>query len=256
MDNYEDKKAEVAKNLKGALKYLFVRGDVIVNYGGDKDSFEKVKALSKDFVEELFEKQENDDTWDYEPSQKNEAFITPGQVQYVSRAGKFDGDYTGSFIALSNIMRTEYLWNNVRVLGGAYGCMNKVTKFGDVVFSSYRDPHLKTTSDTYLNAAKYIEELDVDERTMRKFIIGAVSGIDRPLTTSEAVTRELVLYIVGNDYQSRKKNRLELLNTSLDDIRKLSNAFKEAMDKGNICVIGSKSAIEENKDMFEIIRNL
>ena len=126
--NYDERKEEVAKNLKGALEYLFVDGDVIVNYGGDKESFEKVKKLSKQYVKELFDKKENDDKWEYIPEQKNEAFITPGQIQYVARAGQFKGNYDGSFIALTNIMRTEYLWNNIRVLGGAYGCMNKVSK--------------------------------------------------------------------------------------------------------------------------------
>ena len=260
LENYDEKKEEVAKNLKGAMEYFFVKGDVIVNYGGDQESFEKVKKLSKELVSELNDRVENDDPWEYTSEQKNEAFITPGQVQYVSRAGNFkensDMEYTGSFFALANIMRTEYLWNNIRVLGGAYGCMNKVTKTGDIVFSSYRDPNLKTTSDTYLNAAKYIEEFDVDERTLRKFIIGAVSGIDRPLTTNDAVTRELVLYLTENDYDSRKKNRLELLNTTQEDIRNLAKAYKKAMDMGNICVIGSKSAIEENKDMFKTIRNI
>lgn len=256
LENYDEKKEEFAANLKGALEYLFVKGNVIVNYGGSKDSFEKIKELSKDFAEDLFDKAENDDPWEYEPEQKNEAFITPGQVQYVARAGKYDGDYDGSFFTLTNIMRTEYLWNNVRVLGGAYGCMNRVSKFGDVIFTSYRDPNLKSTSDTYLNAADYIESFDADERTLRKFIIGAISGVDRPLTTGEAVTRELILYITGNDYETRKKNRYALLHTSLEDIRKLGKCYREAMDKGNICVIGSKSAIEENKDMFKTIRNI
>ena len=256
LENYDEKKEEFAANLKGALEYLFVKGKVIVNYGGSKESFEKIKELSKDFVEDLFDKAENDDPWEYEPEQKNEAFITPGQVQYVARAGKYDGEYDGSFFALTNIMRTEYLWNNIRVLGGAYGCMNRVSKFGDVIFTSYRDPNLKSTSDTYLNAADYIENFDVDERTLRKFIIGAISGVDRPLTTGETVARELALYITGNDYEARKKNRHALLNTSLEDIRKLGKYYREAMDKGNICVIGSKSAIEENKDMFKTIRNI
>ncbi|MCR5429869.1 MAG: insulinase family protein [Eubacterium sp.] len=256
LESYDEKKQEVAKNLKDALEYFFVKGDVIINYGGDKDSFEKIKSLSKDFVKELYDKQENDEPWEYKPEQKNEAFITPGQVQYVARVGRFSDDYNGHFITLSNIMRTEYLWNNIRVLGGAYGCMNKVTTQGDVTFTSYRDPNLKSTSDTYLNAANYIEEFNADERTLRKFIIGAISGVDRPLTNSDAVTRELVIYLTGNDYKFRQKNRTELLNTTLDDLRKLGSAYREAMDKGNICVVGSKSAIEENKDMFKTIRNL
>lgn len=256
LENYDERKEEVAKNLKEAMEYFFVKGDVIVNYGGDKESFEKVKTLSKELANELFDRTENDDKWEFIPEQKNEAFITPGQIQFVARCGQFEGEYTGSFFALSNIMTTEYLWNNIRVLGGAYGCSNKVTKQRDVIFSSFRDPNLKSTSDTYLNAAKYIEELNMDERTLRKFIIGAVSGIDRPLTTNETVTRELVLYLTDNDYESRKKTRTELLNTSLDDIRKLGKAYREAMDMDNICVIGSKSAIEENKDMFEKVRNI
>ena len=259
LDNYDQKKEQFATLLKDTVEYIFTKGNILVSYGGDKTSFENVKKMSFDLIDVLGEEKANDDPWEFVPDQKNEAFVTPGQVQFVSRVGEFmeqTQKYNGALFVLAGIMRKEYLWNNVRVLGGAYGCFTNITKNGNISLSSYRDPNLKTTSDTFLGSADYISSFKADEREMRKFIIGAISGIDRPLSNSDKCSRELSLYLSGETDDEIQQRRDEVLSASEEAIRALAVHYDKAMSEGNICVIGSKSQIEANKDLFKEIRVL
>ena len=198
--------------------------------------------------------------WKFELTEKNEGFITSGQVQYVSRCGNYKDDqsefFDGSMQVLSNIMSSEYLWNNIRVLGGAYGCNCSVTRSGDVMFSSYRDPNLKRTSDVYLNAPEYIAQFDASEREMRKYIIGTISNMDTPLSAADRSGREFTQYMSGTSYEMLKREREDVLKTDVAKIRSLAPKFKKALEKNHICVVGGKSAITSDEELFNEIKEI
>lgn len=99
--------------------------------------------------------------------------------------------YSGSMNVLKNVLGNEYLWNNVRVKGGAYGCMCGFAPSGNGYFTSYRDPNLAKTYDIYANAADYVRSLALDDRELTKYIIGAVGAIDLPMTASMKGNRSL-----------------------------------------------------------------
>ena len=147
-------------------------------------------------------------------------------------------------------MRSEYLWNNVRVLGGAYGCNYSVGRSGSQFFTSYRDPNLEKTNEVYDGTYEYIKNFTADERELRKYIIGTISGMDTPLNASDRSSRELSNYYGGIDYEMLKKERLQVLNTSQEDIRKLAPLVKKALDENYLCVVGGKSAIQNAKHLF------
>ena len=114
---------------------------------------------------------------------KNEGFTTSGQVQYVARTGNFRKkgyEYTGALDILKVILSYDYLWMNLRVKGGAYGCMSGFKRSGESYFVSYRDPHLKRTLDVYEGIPAYVRDFQADEREMTKYIIGTISGKDVP----------------------------------------------------------------------------
>ena len=140
--------------------------------------------------------------------------MTAGQVQYVAKAGNFLNKglpYTGSLRMLKVIMGYDYLWNQVRVKGGAYGCMSGYSKNGDSYFVSYRDPNLAKTLETYNGAVEYLKNFSGDERTMTQYLIGAISDLDVPLTPQSKGLRSLSAYMtkqteelsVKRDYKSK-----------------------------------------------------
>ena len=111
---------------------------------------------------------------------KNEGFKTASKVQYVAKAGNFIDQgvaYTGALQILKVIMSYDYLWQNIRVKGGAYGCMSSFKKSGDSFLVSYRDPHLKNTLEVFEKTPEYLRAFTADEREMTKYIIGTISDL-------------------------------------------------------------------------------
>ena len=134
----------------------------------------------------------------------NEAFITAGMIQYNACAGSFSEEglnYNGSMNVLKNILSNEYLWNNIRVKGGAYGCMCGFAPSGNAFFTSYRDPNLEQTYAVYDRAADYVASLELDERELTKYIIGAIGAVDTPMTASMKGARSLAAYMSNRSYE-------------------------------------------------------
>lgn len=265
VDNYENKKDEVVSMLKETLIQVFIKDNITLNYAGDCESFEKVKEMTVTLKSNMFENKniykEQFDGWEFVPEQKNEAFITSGQVQYVAMSGNYNENgstmpYQGSLLVLGNIMRSEYLWNHIRVLGGAYGCNCIIGRSGDGFFTSYRDPKLANTVQVFEKAPDFIENFEVDEREMRKYIIGTVSLMDIPLNAADISMRELSNYMAGITYDMLEKTRKEVLSTTSETIRSLAPLVKNILRQNNVCVVGSKSAIEESKNLFKEIKEL
>ena len=196
---------------------------------------------------------------EYALEQKNEAFKTAGQVQYVAAAGNFRAagyEYTGAMRILKVIMSYDYLWMNLRVKGGAYGCMSGFRRNGDTFFVSYRDPNLKNTLDVYQGVPQYLREFQADEREMTKYVIGTISDLDTPLTPSLKGARGLSAWYSGVTDEMLKKERDEILNAKPEDIRALAGIVREILKTGALCVIGNEEAMKKDQELFGELRPL
>ncbi len=157
---------------------------------------------------------------------------------------------------MRTIMSYDYLWFNVRVKGGAYGCMTLLKKNGDACFVSYRDPNLKKTVETYEGAVEYLKQFAADEREMTKYVIGTMSELDTPLTPSLKGARSLTAYLSGYGDEEIQKERDEVLKVTVDDIRALADHIKAMLDGDNICVVGNEEEIRNNDTLFMNMGNL
>ena len=190
---------------------------------------------------------------------KTEAYTTSGMVQYDACAGDFvkaGFEYHGALNVLKVMMNYDYLWIKLRVQGGAYGCMSGFANSGAGYFTSYRDPNLKETYDVYDGAVDYVKNFEADERTMRKYIIGAISGIDTPLGAADKGARSLNAWLCHASFEKLVKSRYELLHTNVEIIRSLAGIVDAVVHSGVRCVVGSTAKIEENKEMFQKIEPL
>lgn len=185
----------------------------------------------------------------------NEGFTTSGTVQYVAKAGKID-NYNGSAAVLKSILSLDYLWNKVRVMGGAYGCFASIGRSGNLFFTSYRDPNLNNTIDVYNNAYEYIKNFDATKDEMKKYIIGTIAEIDAPLTPAAMGEKAQANYLKRLTYEEVQKEREEILSTTVEDIRAHSEDIKKVMEDNNLCVIGNEKKIKENCDEFHSIEPL
>ena len=196
----------------------------------------------------------------YEIGSRQLAFKNAGDVNYVALAGIHEcssPEEAGHFCILASILSNEYLWNNIRVLGGAYGCgFSYRRQCGSMAFYSYRDPAIGETLETYKSAPDYIGSFDVDEREMTKFIIGTIGAIDTPMTPDMKGRFSLSCYMSGVDGDWVQRRRDAILSASCEDIRRLAGAVRKVTEAGNICVVGSESDIEREGNLFTEVKNL
>ena len=137
-------------------------------------------------------------------------FWTLPRFSMCLSAGNFakgGASYNGSMRVFRVIMNYEYLWQNIRVKGGAYGCSTNIGRNGDVCFLSYRDPNLGRTLDVYRGVPEYLKNFEIDERGMTRFVIGAFSELDAPLTPLSQGRRSLLSYLTGVTYEMIQEER-------------------------------------------------
>lgn len=258
-ENFEKKKEELVSTLEMLVKRIFRKETLMVDYTSDEHGLDKIEEYVLKLKKELYDTTADKTTPTLVPVKKNEAFTNSAQVQYVCRGGNFVSkglQYTGALRALKVIMSYDYLWNNVRVKGGAYGCMCNFGKSGDSYFVSYRDPNLQKTIEIYEQAASFIESFEADEKGMLKFIIGAVSDLDTPMNPAAKGTRSLMAYLTNQSFEDIQKERDELLGVTVEKIRELSSYIKAFMSDECLCVVGNEEKINEQKHLFEVTENL
>lgn len=197
--------------------------------------------------------------YSFPPESRNEAFLTSGKVQYVAKGGNFKSHgfaYTGALRVMETILRYEYLWKKVRVLGGAYGAFTQFLRDGTAILCSYRDPNLAQTIRAYEELPAYLENLTLSDREMTKYVIGTMAADEIQLTPSMKGERAMVHYLSGNTRESRMKIRDEIINCQVEDIRRLAPLVDSVMKDPYICVMGSEDKIQKDKDLFNKVRSL
>lgn len=257
--DFDNNKEELIVKLKSLMKHVFRKDNLILSCTADDEGYEAFEEQVNPFVEKLNIDKVTNEVMNFEPVSLNEGFKTPGKVQFVARAGNFikaGFKYTGALKVLKVILSYDYLWTNIRVKGGAYGCMCGFSLEGNGFFTSYRDPNLSETNAIYEKVGDYIKNFDADERDMTKYIIGTISGMDTPMNPSAVGSRSLSLYLSGMTLEDIQKDRNEVLSTTKEDIRGLAELVMSVLKAGNICVVGNEQKIEENKDLFHETTNL
>ena len=154
------------------------------------------------------------------------------------------------------ILSYEYLWMNIRVKGGAYGCMSSFLRTGDSYFVSYRDPNLAKTNAVYEKIPEYVASFDPDERDMTKYIIGTISGKDVPRTPQMKGSVSKTAYFCGVTEEMLQKERDQILNASAEDIHALAEIIEAVLAADQICVVGSESKVAEASDVLMEVKPL
>ena len=259
IDDFDNKKAELKDILCKLISDIFRKDNLTVNFTGAVEDNTGVFAEIEKFEASLTDANKQLDGERSKAVKKNEGYRTASKVQYVAKAGNYRKaglEYTGALHVLKVIMGYDYLWNNVRVKGGAYGCMSGFSRSGIGYFVSYRDPNLKETLDIYNNAAEYIRSFNASNRDMTKFVIGTMADVDAPLTPYDEGVRNFDAYYAHQTYENIQTARDEILGCKVEDIRKLADYIKACMDYECICVVGEEEKIEANKELFDKVEDL
>ena len=257
--NFDTEKASIASKLKRLTHIIFRKENLIVSSTCDQEEFQCLEGQLKDLNRHL-----SDQDFSFSPDelvceQKNEGIMDASQVQYVARVGSYAKagyGYVGAMRVVKTILSYEYLWIEIRVKGGAYGCGGGFGRTGTVSFSSYRDPNLSRTNEVFEKTPEFLEQFEASDREMTKYVIGTVSEMDTPLTASARGERSMSLYLSNLSFEDIQKERDEVLRVKVEDIKALSHPVRAALNQGHICVVGNEEKIQESKDLFQNIVNL
>ena len=180
----------------------------------------------------------------------NEGLVVPTQVNYVGKGGPiyFPGEkVSGASSVVAGYLSSGYLWDNVRVMGGAYGGFCSFgSSSGRIMFLSYRDPNVADTLDIYGRSAEYLQNVEITQDDIEKAIIGAIGRHDTPLFPDQKGYRSFQEYLTGESREDRQQYRDEILGTSEKDFREFAARLSGL--NGTIAIIGSKAALEKGNE--------
>ncbi|SFA70414.1 hypothetical protein SAMN05216249_101118 [Acetitomaculum ruminis DSM 5522] len=257
--NFDDRYDELVSILNELIVTIFRKENLMVSITCDEEGLNIFKENYNELLSSLFTENVENQGFELDCQKKNEGFKSSSKVSYVVRCGNFRNsgfDYTGSLRVLKVILSYDYLWLNIRVKGGAYGCMSGFSRTGDIYFATYRDPNIKESNEIFDKMPEYLEKFDVDERDMTKYIIGAISSLDTPLNPCAKGERSFGSYMMNISEEDLQAERNQVLNTKKEDIRNLKEMIEKALLENYLCVVGNEEKIEKEKDLFDNVLNL
>lgn len=255
-DRFDDRADQAVEMLQEAYKLIFNVNNLVISFTGVKSDYE----LFVNDISSLTDQLQSDDLpyqeFDFDFSRVNEGITTSGNVQYVAKASnyrKYGYDYNGNINVLSVMLNSEFLHDRVRAKGGAYGCHISASHTGNIQMVSYRDPNLTETLEVYNEAADFIENLEINQDELTKYIIGAISKQDAALTPHMKGRTATANFISDTTYEELQQERDEILATTPDQLKAYAPLLRKVMDDDYKCVLGNDKKIKDHTNVFEHI---
>lgn len=242
----------VHADLKMLQQVVVSRENMLLNVTTTGSDFGKVKPVLSSFLEKLPEKASGDKAgWIMAPTllrRQNEGLIVPSSVNYVGKAANlYDLGFkiTGGHSLVSKHLGTTYLWDTVRVQGGAYGGFCRLdVKTGTFTYLSYRDPNVSATLKNYDAAPDFLTRIDLSPADLTKSVIGMIGSLDSYQLPDTKGFASTLRFLTGETDEIRQQRRDEVLGVSMKDFRELGEALEAVREKGSVVVVGGEDALK------------
>ncbi len=257
IDHFDERAPQLIEELEALAKRLLVDTNCMMSFGGSEEDFERFVEVRRALGEIAPEGEAGTSPTDApcqktlalpKPQPKNEAFIVPSDVSFSALGfdrRKLGADYTGSWLVAARALSYDYLWNEVRVKGGAYGVGFQTTRQGNMRFYSFRDPHVAETYERFHDAASWLAEFSPSDEEMTGYVVSTVAGIDSPVKPRSLIRRQDAQFLAHLSPQSRAQSRAEVLTTAAEDVRALSPVLESIVEANLHCSIGNAALIEQ-----------
>ena len=252
-DNFEKKADAFIEKMKELYKKIFIKERYTISVAGD----DQEKIIRK-MIDEAPSGQIGEETEKEPLGHRREGIIVASNVSYAVKSNymKKDIENLGIMYVIGNILSYDYLWNNIRVKGGAYGCGFRCGYAGTMSFYSYRDPDPKNSLAIYADTVNYFRNFLKDTQSIENYIVGTTGEYDPYQSIKSAIRTATAEYLNGIDYETKKKTLEQILNASKEDIEKTFRLFDSFNKADNICVIGNKQALEKCRGSLDVIFDL
>ncbi|XP_052194303.1 presequence protease 1, chloroplastic/mitochondrial-like isoform X2 [Diospyros lotus] len=240
---------EISQSLEEIRRSLVSRNGCLINLTADGKNLTNSEKFVSKFLDMLPNSSPVESvTWNARLPSINEAIVVPTQVNYVGKAANvYETGYElkGSAYVISKYIGNTWLWDRVRVSGGAYGGFCDFdTHSGVFSFLSYRDPNLLKTLDVYDATGNFLRELEMDDDTLTKAIIGTIGDVDSYQLPDAKGYSSLLRYLLGITEEERRRRREEILSTSLKDFKEFAGAVEAVKDKGVVVAVASPEDVD------------
>ncbi len=257
---FDDTPMVVVERLEETMKHLICKENFSVSYACE----EKARAEVRKFIERMYHHLPSRtlpvDTTDIVVDNSTPtAFSAPMQVQYNVLMGQFADqniEYSGQIEVLKTILDLEYLWNEVRVQGGAYGAGCSFKRIGSCFFYSYRDPNIEKTYEVYRNLWKSIAEFEATDKELTKYILGTINRFDQPRSNSDLLLQAVFAEYTGLSDEQIQRERLEILGTTVAELRGFVPLLQAVAKSQNMTTVGNTAKVEEKKELFSEVKKL
>ena len=246
--------------LKEISRHLFNKKNLILSVTAEErelQNFEKLGSCLTDALADLDLPTEELTPLDIA---EHEAFITSAEVVYAVQGGALleNGQgYNGHFEVLKTYLSRDYLWNSVRQMGGAYGCFIQFSHItGNLAIVSYRDPQVKKTYDAYEAIPEIITSLDLPEKIMEQLIVGTYGNFDPHQSAAAQGATARNEFLTGVTIEEKQQRLTDITSTTLKDLKAFAPAFSKMLQKSHRSIIGNRTKIEADKDLFTTITEL
>jgi len=254
VENFDDRQNSLLKGLQDVSDQLFNKKNLLASVTCSDDAIKEYRKELKGFSKRLGKEKPVYQTWKLESDKQNEGFMAASKVQYVLQGTDYKDlgfEWDGKVRVLNQIISREWLKNQVRVIGGAYGGFARFSPTGQVYFGSYRDPNLASTLENYANTPEFLKTFDVDKDEMTRFIIGTISGMDRPQTPSQRGNTAVARYFVQMTEAQMQTERAAVLSTSVEDIKTYQKMVADILENSLICVYGNEDKLKQSEKLFD-----
>ncbi len=255
LDHFDERTAELCDKLRELQSRIFTSTGAVASFTGSDEDYERYWAAAGDLglkprtapAKELYVPA---------PEDKHEAFVIPSDVCYLGKATDpraLGLAVDGSWSVAANALSYGYLWNEIRVKGGAYGCGFQSVPGRRVAFYTYRDPAIDPSLERISGAGAWLGELDVDQATFEGYIVSTVSGQDAPLKPYALTKRRMGEYLSGRPEGFRAELRSDMLAATPEKLRTLAGDVARIAAEAPTCVFGGREIIEASGAGWNVI---
>ena len=252
--HFDNISSELVEQLEQIQALLFRKNNLLAAVTCDDEAMPEFRHELRRFKRKLARGPLAMNVWSLSQPQHNEGLLAASKVQYVLQGANFKelGYYwDGKLLVLNQVLSREWLRNQVRVIGGAYGGYVRISPSGSMYFGSYRDPNLRETLENYAGTIGFLHTLNVDQLEMSRFIIGTIARMDRPMTASQRGDVAVSRYFNKTTQLKLQAERDAVLETNVDDIKTFERMIADILKNSYLCVYGNEDKLRANQDLFE-----
>ncbi len=252
IENFDKEVDTLIEKLEEYSSKMFNRRGLVVSVTQEENYMDNISEVKK-FIDKLTDEEVVASPFEFKENKRNVAYTSSANVNYVAKGYSYKNigkEYNGNIAVIKNLVGSDYLYTEIRAKGGAYGQGLLVNQDGDMVATSYRDPHIINTLKVYDNIGDYIRNLKLTDKELKDAIIGSINTFDPNLSPQDKGELAMSRYITGLTEEEVENNKEECLKTTLEELKEYAEVIEKVMEKEYICVIGNEEKIMEHKELF------